>query len=139
MFDYGLGKVALIRKNKPEWQKGKLNGIGGHIEEEKPIDAMCREFSEETTHPESGPWNEFAHLIGDDFEVFCFACFGNLGRVKSKTEEIVEIHHVDTIHPLRGDMIENLPWLIALAVDCLADNMPNYTRVEYPIKHRSNL
>jgi hypothetical protein len=22
-------EVALIRKNKPDWQKGKLNGIGG--------------------------------------------------------------------------------------------------------------
>lgn len=24
--------VALIRKNKPDWQKGKLNGIGGKVE-----------------------------------------------------------------------------------------------------------
>ena len=23
--------VALIRKERPAWQKGRLNGIGGHI------------------------------------------------------------------------------------------------------------
>jgi hypothetical protein len=26
------GRVALIRKNRPEWQAGRLNGIGGHVE-----------------------------------------------------------------------------------------------------------
>ena len=24
--------VILIRKNRPEWQAGRLNGVGGHIE-----------------------------------------------------------------------------------------------------------
>ena len=24
--------VALIRKKRPAWQEGRLNGIGGHIE-----------------------------------------------------------------------------------------------------------
>jgi 8-oxo-dGTP diphosphatase len=40
--------VALIRKNKPEWQAGKLNGIGGKVEHlETPAEAMEREFLEE--------------------------------------------------------------------------------------------
>jgi 8-oxo-dGTP pyrophosphatase MutT (NUDIX family) len=44
------GSVALIRKAKPEWQAGKLNGIGGKIEEfdPSPVHAMTREFMEET-------------------------------------------------------------------------------------------
>jgi 8-oxo-dGTP diphosphatase len=41
-------EVALVRKNKPEWQKGKLNGVGGKIEiGESPSAAMEREFLEE--------------------------------------------------------------------------------------------
>jgi len=27
-------KVVLIRKTKPDWQRGKLNGVGGKIEAE---------------------------------------------------------------------------------------------------------
>lgn len=41
--------VILIKKQKPEWQKGKWNGVGGKIEAgESPLAAMIREFKEET-------------------------------------------------------------------------------------------
>lgn len=41
--------VALVLKQKPEWQKGKLNGVGGKIESnEDASHAMIREFHEET-------------------------------------------------------------------------------------------
>jgi 8-oxo-dGTP diphosphatase len=49
--------VGLVRKSKPDWQKGKWNGVGGKIEtvqgfmdecDEHPLDAMVREFREET-------------------------------------------------------------------------------------------
>lgn len=41
---------VLVRlKARPEWQKGWFNGIGGRIEEdERPVQAMVREFREET-------------------------------------------------------------------------------------------
>lgn len=43
------GAVALINKNRPDWQKGKWNGIGGHLEHnELAHEAMAREFQEET-------------------------------------------------------------------------------------------
>lgn len=48
-FDFGYHNVLLIEKNRPPWQAGKLNGIGGKIEEgESPAAAMAREFREET-------------------------------------------------------------------------------------------
>jgi 8-oxo-dGTP diphosphatase len=41
--------VILVRKQKPKWQKGLLNGVGGKIEiGETSSDAMFREFREET-------------------------------------------------------------------------------------------
>lgn len=44
------GAVALICKARPDWQQGKWNGIGGHVERgEIPSSAMAREFMEETT------------------------------------------------------------------------------------------
>ncbi len=57
MKDYVLGfafdkrwAVALICKQRPDWQQGKWNGIGGHVEKgEIPSAAMAREFREETT------------------------------------------------------------------------------------------
>lgn len=42
--------VLLIRKARPEWQKGYLNGIGGKFEpgDRSVIDCTIREFREET-------------------------------------------------------------------------------------------
>ena len=31
-FNTRLDQVVLIQKTRPEWQAGRLNGIGGHIE-----------------------------------------------------------------------------------------------------------
>jgi 8-oxo-dGTP diphosphatase len=45
LFNESLDQIALIRKEKPDWQRGKINGIGGKIEEnESPEQAMRREF-----------------------------------------------------------------------------------------------
>lgn len=63
MCSWDVQNFLLIRKTHPEWQKGKLNGIGGKIEKkekltsngivdhwllETPFEAMIREFHEET-------------------------------------------------------------------------------------------
>jgi 8-oxo-dGTP diphosphatase len=48
MFDDDMKSVLMIKKNRPEWQKGLLNGIGGKMEHgEIPIETMIREFQEE--------------------------------------------------------------------------------------------
>jgi len=36
------------------------------------------------------------------------------------------------IRPMREDMIENLPWLIGLAIDHLQDGRPTFVLVGYP-------
>ena len=42
-------EVVLLRKSRPPMLAGKLNGIGGKIEPgEHAVDAMVREFAEET-------------------------------------------------------------------------------------------
>lgn len=136
MFSASYGRVALIRKNKPTWQAGKLNGIGGKIE---PHDlsakhAMCREFQEETgTWVNGCEWQPFCQMgDGGEWSVDFFAAVGNVDELRSMEAEQVEIIDVASINPTRADMIENLPWLIALALDHLHDGRPGFVTVNYP-------
>src|SRR6478752_4549150 len=47
-FSRGGDEVLMIRKNHPEWMKGKFNGIGGKVQEnESMLTAMVRECREE--------------------------------------------------------------------------------------------
>jgi 8-oxo-dGTP diphosphatase len=47
-FSNDADHILLVRKLRPEWQKGALNGIGGKIEGgEVPMEAMHRECMEE--------------------------------------------------------------------------------------------
>ena len=42
-------RVLLVRKDRPKWQKGRYNLVGGKIEKgETPIEAAVRELKEET-------------------------------------------------------------------------------------------
>jgi 8-oxo-dGTP pyrophosphatase MutT (NUDIX family) len=42
VFNRDFSEVALILRNRPKWQAGHYNGIGGHIEDgENPYDAMA--------------------------------------------------------------------------------------------------
>lgn len=125
LFDDYLSQVMLIRKNHPEWMQGKLNGIGGHIENgESPAAAMRREFTEETSliNPE---WSEFAILSGTDaegnkFEVHWFTATikkPDEWRAAGYSHEPVNWHYlIDDNHSiLPNTMMPNLQWLIEMA------------------------
>lgn len=128
LFNYGIYEVVLIRKNRPDWQKGKLNGVGGKIEEgELPIDSMRREFLEE-----AGvyifDWIPFCVLSGDNYEVHFFCASDSLNGVTSMLDEKVGIYQVYTTHDDYGgdagvigtnEIIPNLNWLIPMAINRL--------------------
>lgn len=138
LFDESLQKVVLIVKNRPQWQAGMLNGVGGKIEtDESPEDAMRREFQEETG-VDVATWQEFAFLgDGQYFALHVFAAKGAVNAVKTSTDEQVVV--VPAIQSLAGTevggsgaMVENLAWLIPLAMDVLTDKRPSYVRAFYP-------
>ena len=108
-------RVALIHKNRPEWQAGLINGIGGKIDpEERPIEAMNREFMEEAGVQVS--WN-FAFYIGNSFYRVHFYTSRSskaLSQISSLTDEKVEIF--STNH-LPENLIPNLKWIIPLILD----------------------
>lgn len=140
MFNEKRNQVALIRKLKPEWQRNKLNGIGGKVEEGEPhIEAMVREFKEETGYTTMRHnWFRFCEMSGgenDDggpFEIHFFATHGDLSKLESVEKEQVELHFVSDMHPMRPSMVENLSWLIGLAIDHLTDGRPLLAIAKYP-------
>lgn len=135
MFNNSRTRVALIRKNKPTWQAGRLNGIGGKIEEgESPTAAMVREFLEETgyeTRPEQ--WEFFCQMEGTDgqWNVDVFAAVGDIERLQSITDEKVVVMMLSELHPRSLEIIENLSWLVPMALDSLTRSGPISARVVY--------
>ncbi len=123
MLDPTLNKVVLIRKQRPDWQKGKLNGVGGKVEEnESPYDAMPREFREETGVETHG-WQLFAvYNFGDlgtpgslgEIYFYFYWLIGDVSKPKSVTDEQIVVMDVETLS-WRDDAIPNLRWLVQMA------------------------
>lgn len=123
LFNDDLSQVTLIRKNKPEWQKGRWNGIGGKIEEgEEPLAAMEREGEEEANI--SPGWIAFGVLSGDGWEIHLFWARlpdVDMGAVKTMTDEEVRIFRTEGIllgivQDLAGATIGNIKWLVQMAL-----------------------
>jgi len=119
LFSPDYSKVVLIKKNRPEWQKGMFNGIGGKIEEgETALEAMEREFWEEARFSSMG-WEQFCCITGKDWKVWFFEnndTFYN--KVHARTDETIHISDTNNLpdHP-EYKVIDNLKWLIPMAMD----------------------
>jgi 8-oxo-dGTP pyrophosphatase MutT (NUDIX family) len=138
MQEYAVGflhndhDVALIRKNRPQWQAGFLNGIGGKIEPgETPHDAMVRECKEEAGRF-IGPWDHFLTLEGTTARVFCFAIYDeqndHIYKLETQEDEPIEVWAMNSLNTgwirntLEGGVREtidsttvpNLQWIIPL-------------------------
>ena len=91
------GRVMLIEKKRPDWQKGFLNGVGGEIKiNETPLEAMIRECKEESglfidkwhlydsvTFDNGVELNYFCSLVKKDF----------LDTAQTLTDEKILINH----------------------------------------------
>ena len=136
--------VVLIRKNKPAWQKGLLNGVGGKIDDyETAHDAMVREFREETgiTHHHwtrvtqmNFQWKSFPTVRFAETVVHCFATRlpkGNDNLTQTTDEQVGLFSVTDARnHP---KIIPNLRWLIPMALHAL-DNDDN--SVPHTLDHK---
>lgn len=118
LFSSTFDKVVLIKKTKPEWQFGKLNGVGGKSEDfdDSINHTMSREFKEETSvyvPPEN--WEYYAEMIGPDWNVHCFYSIDDnlIYGVKTTTGE--EVCIIDTSELSELNIISNLSFLIPAA------------------------
>ncbi len=118
LFDEVRENVLLIRKSKPERQKGRLNGVGGKLEAGETFrQAMEREFQEEAGMTILAmDWNESVTLVGPEYEVAFFWCIGDLSLAKTMTDEPLEIHRVDSLVGNK-DVLTNLKWIVPLSFD----------------------
>src|SRR4051812_36466506 len=91
-FYFSDNRVVLIRKSRPDWQAGKLNGVGGKVElsDQSARHAMAREFLEETgKQTGADDWNYVCGLQGDGFYVAFYYMWGDGSDIETKTEEEV--------------------------------------------------
>lgn len=111
-------RVVLVRKNRPAWQAGRLNGVGGKVEPgETHRDAMRREFREEAGLDLTGR-DPFATVEFDRGESQFFRCFTNrehLEEVRTVTDEAIEVHRIGGLLAPDAPIIPNLRWLLPLA------------------------
>ena len=124
LFNEDKTKILLIKKTKPDWQKGKFNGIGGKIEpHETPLEAIIRE-----TEEESGlivkDWIDFCAIDGfdgaGDFVVHFFAGITDIHKAIDKTEEKLYIELVNNLSVC--PTVDNLQWLIPMALNSFKNN-----------------
>ena len=118
LFSADRKQVVLVEKIRPEWQSGRLNGVGGKIEpsDDSPNAAMVREFREE------------AGLLIHEWALFCrienrgnlthfFRSFaaGPVDHVSGQEAEKVSAHSVSDV--AGSNTMPNLGWLIPMALD----------------------
>jgi len=127
LFSPALDKVVLLRKNRPPWQKGYLNGVGGHVEQnESPLQAMNREAKREIDY--NGHWTYFGR-IENKIRGGLIDCFYSIYpnenlNVKSNTDEEAMIVITESIiefglegkKPMGISILPNIPLLIAAAM-----------------------
>lgn len=115
-FSKDCSQVALIRKRRPTWQEGRLNGPGGHdVPGESPFDAMVRNFKEETS-ADCRTWQPLAILRARTWQVHFFRARGSFDGLKTVTDEKVCVRTTALVIQ-DPTLVGNLRWLIPLAMD----------------------
>lgn len=129
LFTPDMKQVWLIEKNRPSWQAGCLNGIGGKIEkDELPPQAATRELKEETGI-EGVDIKEVGHMFGTnndghEFIVFVYAGFTEKILRTMESEKVLLVQ-VDKIKNYKH--IENVPAIIEMCL-YMKKGMSNFSR-----------
>ena len=119
LFSKDFKYVLLIEKQRPAWQKGKLNFPGGHIEDgETAVECISREFEEETgLLIQSQDWKHIGKINNDQnyfVEFFATVYRQEYGLAKIKTDEVCDWYKCQT---LPNNVITNLRWLVPFAIN----------------------
>ena len=132
IFNRGLDEVLLIKKRRPVWQRGRLNGIGGKIEPgEESVQCMVREASEECgLESVSENWTHVGSMEGAlwSVDVYALVYRGARNSLRTTTDEEVTWYSVAA---LPEDALSNVPWLIHLAIDKLRHDKFHSCTVRY--------
>ena len=93
-------RVLLINKERPEYLKGKLNGVGGKVEDgESDLNAIIRETKEET-NLDIKDWVLYSQANLKDFKIsFFYTTLDSeeIEKYESLTDEILELHDINNL------------------------------------------
>lgn len=124
LFSEDKKQVVLILKNRPAWQAGLYNGVGGKIEKgESPETAISREFQEEAgvlIYPSE--WCRKVHLFKRDiYSVDILYAFSHkIGQVTTQTDEPIRVFDLKNIRSSNNPekwLVKSLTWLLPLCLD----------------------
>lgn len=112
VFNPELSKLVLIEKQRPDWQKGFWNGLGGSVEaNETPLQAMIRECKEESGL-ELYEWKQIVVQLVNNVKVTYFATATDVAScARPLTDEALGFW----FHNELPKVISNLYWIIPLA------------------------
>jgi 8-oxo-dGTP diphosphatase len=132
VFTPSFEDVLLIHKNRPARQAGKINGVGGKIEEgEDSLGCIVRETLEETgLYTDPHDWINFALMLGKDWSVEVYALVHNGSLEDAKTAEDQKIEWFNPKN-LPTNVVGNLHWLIPAAIEKLQNNSFGKMAIEY--------
>ncbi len=112
-----------MRKTKPAWQAGRLNGVGGKIEPgEDAVTCIAREVEEETSlQIAKDAFRLVGRFHGQEWtmDVFSHAYQGNEQDAASREAEPVDWFSAET---LPATVIPNLHWMIPFALEQLSSD-----------------
>jgi len=127
-----FSEVLLVHKNRPDWQAGKLNGVGGKIEAgEESVDGLVREVLEETgVATNKDDWTYFGEIKGKEWRVDLYTMIYSRkpSDFSTTTDEKIEWFRVDS---LPRNILDNLAWMIPLAIDVLKNKEIKSCVVKY--------
>ena len=129
-----LQQVLCIEKQRPLFQRGKWNGIGGKIEPgESPIHAMVREFHEETgILTEWFNWTHTLTMEGVDFVVHFYRRFvTDFPLVTQTTDERLGFFYLKDIMDTRHQpvpVLANMRWILPLQFFGMGYEMPLHVK-----------
>lgn len=121
-------RVVLMRRSRPEWQAGRVNALGGKLlPGESAAAAASREVLEEAgVQVPEREWRETVVWRDPVYRMHVLAAFHPAARM-ARTAEDQEVF-LAGVRDLPEEAIENLRWLIPLALD---------KDVELPLEVRS--
>jgi 8-oxo-dGTP diphosphatase len=116
-------RVLLAMKLRPEWQRGRWNGLGGHVNGlESDAAAMQREFEEESGTRSIHAWEQFCALDGENFNVAFFRAFTTYPELCAIVRVVLPVGAERIIlRPVAyidaENSIPNLTWLVPMALN----------------------
>lgn len=108
-------RVVLMRRTRPAWQAGRVNGLGGALMAgELPHDGARREVREECG-VDVAEWTEVLVWEDAEYRMHVMRAVSELAR-GARTLEDQEVFLAD-VDALPANVIDNLRWLVPLALD----------------------